>query len=109
MRVILLFSIHLAGALPAVADDEPPVCPVEAIGSCPPGDLSLVAALEQHCFGVFVDMECTIDLLPGWAYCLFGGLQLAEMCDDTCIAAQMLSVHTCDELNDFAVEWPSCG
>jgi len=100
--------VLLARAVAAMADDEPPVCPIEPVGACPAADLSLVAAIQDHCFEVFVGMDCTVGLLPGWVFCLFGGLQLAETCDDTCLAAEMLSFHTCDELLTFEAEWPSC-
>jgi hypothetical protein len=108
MRMILVFLVHLSTGVVASADDEPPVCPVERSDSCPPGDLALVAALQDHCFGTFVDPECMIGGLPAWAYCLFVGAQFAETCDDTCVAAEMLSLRTCDALQAYDASEPSC-
>lgn len=109
MRPVLWMVVCLSGWTPAVADDdEPPVCPVEGTGGCPPADLSLVADIEDHCFGTFIASDCEIGGLPAWAYCLFGGLQLAEYCEDSCKAAELLRIDTCEAMLAFDEADPSC-
>jgi hypothetical protein len=109
MRTTIFFlTIHLSSIKVALADDEPPVCAVERYDTCPPADLVLVTTLQKHCFDTFVGMDCTVGVIPAWAYCLSAGINLAETCDDTCVVDELLSIRSCDDLTAYEEAGPPC-